>query len=86
MQLAKFESGNMNPIRINIPDEPKTLVAQAGQIVIDAIREAGMDDEKAINVPMVRTLVGMWGRGEKTRDEFIKSLRNLLILNPSLKL
>lgn len=76
----------MNPLRINIPDVPRPLIRAAGQIVVDAIHEAGMDEAKAAEVPMVRYLVGSWGRGEHTRDEFIRLLKKLVMLNPNLKL
>lgn len=71
----------MKPIKINIPDPSRA----AGQIVIDAIREAGIDPARAATVPMIRELVGKWGRDEITRDQFISLLRKLLLLNPSLK-
>lgn len=76
------------PVRISIPDRPQGNVEQqAGQIVLDALREAGMNPLKlmVITHPMVRALVGAWGRGECTRAQFVNGCRNLTILNPALK-
>jgi hypothetical protein len=75
----------MTPIRIDIPDAPVTPVARAaGQLVIDALREAGIDPRKAAGVPMVVQMAGMWARGEWTRDQFVRAARNVGILNPAL--
>lgn len=71
--------------RISIPDAQPTVTRQAGQLVIDAIREVGMDPLKAATHPMVTQMVGMWGRGEWTRGQFVHALGNMLILNPTLK-
>jgi hypothetical protein len=70
--------------RISIP--PRDIPRQAGKIVLDALREAGIDPRKAYNVPMIRALVQAWGRSEIGREEFISSCRKILILNSSIRL
>lgn len=75
----------MNAHRINIPDaKPPTIAQQAGQLAIDAIREAGMDPRKAAEHPMVCQMLQMWCRGEWTRAQVVHALGNMLILNPGL--
>ena len=72
-------------IRIDIPDaKPATIHQRAGQICIDAIKEAGLDPLKVAGNAMGIAIIQAWGRGEFSRDDVIHSLRNLLILNPSL--
>lgn len=56
-----------------------------GKIIVDALREAGIDPMKAASNQMICSLVGSWGRAEMTRDEFLHCCRNMAILNPSLK-
>lgn len=70
------------PVAVTVP----SLEQQAGQIVIDALTEAGMNPRNP-SVPqnlMVRELVAAWGRGALTRAHFVKACKNLLILNPKL--
>jgi ribonuclease PH len=77
----------MTPVRINIPSAERQTVQAAGQLVIDALEEAGINSDSPIAMTnqMVGDCLGMWGRGEWTREQFIKAMRNLAILNPSLK-
>lgn len=73
------------PIRIDIPDaKPVDVGRQAGQIVIDAIEEAGLDPLKSAKSDVVRDVIRAWGRGEYSRADVIHVLRMMLILNPSL--
>lgn len=77
----------MNPIRINIPNRvPLDTVAAAGSIVLDALREAGIEPRSraAQSNPMLAALLSEWGRGVMTRDRFIHACKNLLVLNPAL--
>jgi len=53
---------------------------------MDAIREAGLDPRKAISNPMAVQIIQLWGRGEWTRAQVVRTLSNLAILNPGLKL
>jgi hypothetical protein len=77
----------MEPVRIDIPAaRPLPIDRQAGQIVLDALAEAGLHPLRAAGNPMVRALLGSWGRGESTRAEFVNGCRNMGILNPKLKL
>jgi hypothetical protein len=69
---------------INIPDNAAKIRAAAGQLVIDALREAGIDPIKAVHNPLCVALVHEWGHSLMTRETFIHSCRNLLIMNPAL--
>jgi len=73
----------MNRITIDIPNAPYQA---AGQIIVDALRESGMNpnNPEVQSNPMVGECLGVWGRGEWTREEFVKAMRNLTILNPGL--
>ncbi len=72
------------PIRIHIPD--RDVRQEAGQIVVDALREAGLNpsNRRVQSHPMVRSLLAAWGRGESTREQFVNGCRNLLVLDPRL--
>jgi hypothetical protein len=79
----------MEPHRINIPSRTSihsSTVLAAGQIVVDALREAGINprSKAAQSNAMLYALVGAWGRAEMTRERFIHACKNLLILNPTL--
>lgn len=77
----------MTLIRIDIPSaapDPATVRSRAGQIVIDALREAGIDERKAIRNPMICTIVEAWGRNEIDRADVVSMCRKVLILNPGL--
>jgi hypothetical protein len=79
------EGSQVNAIRIDIPDQKTSDVAyQAGGIVLDAVREAGLDPVKSAGNPVVRQIIGLWGRGEWKRDQVVKAFRNLAILNPGI--
>lgn len=57
---------------------------QAGQIVIDALREARVDERRAINNRAIVAIVAAWGRGEVDRAGVVSMCRKVLILNPKL--
>lgn len=79
----------MEPIRISIPDlkPDETAVRRAaGQLAIDALREAGMDPVKAVTFPLAVALLQSWARGESSRAATINGLRNCVIMRPSLSL
>jgi hypothetical protein len=60
---------------------------QAGQIIMDAIREAGVCPRRAMGVSIIRELVTEWGTKPPTaqaRNDFIRSVRNVAILNPTI--
>jgi hypothetical protein len=71
----------MNPITIDV-DAITRL--RAGKIAIDAIREAGLNPQKALGVPMIQAIGRQWAQGKMTRAEFIDNCRKVLILNPGL--
>lgn len=62
------------------------LANAAAQIVMDALREFGVDPAKAIFNEMIRECSQAWARGEMTREEFKRCCENMLIFNPSLAL
>lgn len=72
------------PIIIDI--DAQSTRRKAGQIVIDALRECGIDPMKAARNLMMQQLVMTWGRGEMARETFLRACRNMKILNPSLAL
>lgn len=71
----------MNRIVIDIDEITRR---KAGQIVVEALREAGLEPRAAYQNPMMQQLVLAWGHGEMTRETFLRACRNMLILNPSL--
>lgn len=73
--------------RIDIPNaKPADVTQEAGAIVIEALREAGVSPARAYRNRMVLEILGCWGRGEWTRDQFVSGCRKLAILNPALKI
>lgn len=75
----------MEPILVKIPErKPDPMRGQ----IVSAFVEAGVDPRNAgvaRNV-MVIELLRRWGRGESTRETFIHSMKNMLVLNPSWKI
>lgn len=73
--------------RIDIPDaKPRPIGYTAADIVIATLRDCGMDPRRAHDNPMAVQLIRVWLRGEWTEAQFRHAIRNLLILNPGLKL
>lgn len=76
----------MEPLRIDIPSaKPPSVALAAADILIDAIREAGVDPRKAYGVPIIHDMAVMWRDGEMTRAEFVSGCRKFAILNPAAK-
>lgn len=65
------------PIAIDV----KTVEQTAGQIVIDALVESGLNPRTAHNTPMVRSLVGMWGKNEIDRAKFVELCKKVAMFN-----
>lgn len=57
----------------------------AVDLVISAIRESGLDPAKCIHNQMIRQLAIAYRNLEMDRAQFIRSCRNVGILNGSLK-
>lgn len=71
--------------RISIPDaNSPTIEQQAGRLIVEAVEEAGLDPREASKNEMARQIIVEWGAGRWTRALTIRTLRNLLVLNPSL--
>jgi hypothetical protein len=57
------------------PIIPQPVEEQAGQIVVDAMREAGIDPGREERTPEVTRLWQEWVAGVRTRAEFIAACR-----------
>jgi hypothetical protein len=68
-------------IVINIPP----AAYPAADIVIATLREIGADPWLVGRNLMGQELAKAWIRGEMTRGQFIHSVRNLMILNPTFR-
>jgi alpha-beta hydrolase superfamily lysophospholipase len=69
--------------RIDIPTRDPQR--EALNIVTRTLRECGMDPLKAMGNPMGAALVREWTFQRMTESQFRHSIRNLLILNPTLR-
>jgi hypothetical protein len=73
--------------RIDIPSaKPADPALAAADIIIAAIRDAGICPHKAAENRMLREMSQRWVRGELgwSRADFVRACRNVLVLNPGL--
>lgn len=64
---------------------------EAAALVMLAMREAGIDPARAVNsqlpeAKLIREMMNDWVWGRWTREEFVRGVRNMGILNRELRL
>lgn len=72
----------MNPIRLDIPS--LNPANEAARIVMDRLKEHGIDVKKAVLNPLMRDACIFWSRGEMGDDEFDRICTNMKVLCPAL--
>lgn len=81
----RYLMSRMQPHIVNIPDA-KPPSWHAADIVISELRKCGVDPRKAVVNPVAIACAKGWTQGELDDAGFRRCMRNLLILNPGLKL